>query len=68
MVKIYAQTGKRKEFLAKAESLASAMDFIVNDLEKNNQDTHYFRYVERGNEILVDFGSWTSFFVLVEEQ
>lgn len=67
MVKIYIQSGKRKEFLTKTETLGEARGFIAEDLEKNKQDTHYFRYIERGNEILVDYGSWDSFFVLVEE-
>ena len=67
MVKIYTQAGNRREFLATAESLAEAKIFIVEDLERNKQDTHYFRYVERNKEIWVDYGSWYSFFVLVEE-
>lgn len=67
MVKVYLKTGERKEYLTSVETKSDAREFIINELEKTNQDTHYFRYIFRDNETLVDYGSWSSYYILVEE-
>jgi hypothetical protein len=67
MVKIYLKTGEEREYVTSVETKSDARLLIINELEKTNQDTHYFSYAFEGKETIVDYGCWPSCYILVEE-
>ena len=44
MVKVYLKTGEERIYIDSVGTKSDARLLIINELEKTNQDTHYFSY------------------------
>lgn len=67
MVKVYLKTGEERTYIDSVGTKSDARLLIINELEKTNQDTHYFSYAFEEKETIVDYGCWPSCYILVEE-
>ena len=65
---IYNETYNNLVFVGKARTMKKAKKLIARRIKESGFKSYYWRYwVEEGNKLYIDYGSWSDFYVIEEK-
>ena len=67
-MRVYFQTSnKMRRLIGQPHNRAEAYRIITQFVDDHNYRSYYFREWKENDEIWIDAGSWSEFFILIEE-